>query len=975
MARLDGLPDIGTRDLAQIRTLLSILFRWGVERHLAHLYFYWSSAATQPAGGAPRPSNPRIVEAPGKTPEGALSRLIDFVSRILALIFTRRLELADPSSSHASDVRQTHVTKVLLTRHATPILQACIFLGWASSDTEIADTSLINQDTYKRSALRILTLLPPSQAFSSLGSIISNTSSPPPPHVKKSCASLLSEQLLRPGGLRGLFDAIFGEEATDNNKLDAPLAKLEYSSRILGAVPSQMTRKDYYSNIIPRLLSILSPESQSRLPVSTSAPSTPESHRRGASFAISRMLRTQPSLAASILLPILHGPFIHVASQDGSINLAHGSSPSTDPRCPTVDTSLGLMTALLTHTDPSPALLHALLTPILPPLSSLVFFLDAHPGIVLADPNIKDIVRSLIKTWARVVDREQALQALWATCQGAQGWGMDLENDMLDGRQYKEWARIDTCERSDITSLSEPASSPLDLRPDPVRLVGLLKYIDQKELSGALFVRTLDEYRTLRDAGSGVHPMRTLLHLNLIMEMVDQLGSTILTQTDHILSFIAHALEPSVIPTSKPPNSGKPKGNGLSLDDLKFVEPDSDDEEEEEGDGGNDMVFTAVNLLLSILEANPSITPANTPLLKIIASHLEPLANHPSQFIRQSASEVRLILKARLASDVSISAPDTDSPARKSALETYQEALKLVQDPILPVRAHGLLLLRHLIVPPTSRAGKAAPEPIEPALVPAILDVFMQAVQDDDSFIFLNAVQGLSAMVDRLGKDILKGLVDVYSRGIDGTGADMPKHELDKRLRIGEALGQVARRYGDALALCVDTLVPPLLQIIRSFHLPTALRTSAISVLAQCTETSSFSILPWSTDLVSAMLDLLRLETVSARPKEAKHEAEASTTDGRISEPMDSTPLSTSPKLAPFRRAALHFLTLVIRSAIADVYGGNQTSNPFDPGLASHARTVLSYISSTDVDGIVRVQAREALDMMKQYEKAKLGLE
>lgn len=163
MARLDGPPDIGTRDLAQIRTLLSILFKWGVERHLAHLYFYWSSGVTQPVGKTLRPiSHPnhsRLVEAPGKSSERELSRLLNIMSRILALVFARKFEVADPSSSHASDVRQTHITKVLLTRHAAPILQACILLGWVSSDTEIVDTSLMDQDTYKRSTLRILTLL------------------------------------------------------------------------------------------------------------------------------------------------------------------------------------------------------------------------------------------------------------------------------------------------------------------------------------------------------------------------------------------------------------------------------------------------------------------------------------------------------------------------------------------------------------------------------------------------------------------------------------------------------------------------------------------------------------------------------------------------------------------------------------------------------------------------------------------------
>lgn len=152
-------------------------------------------------------------------------------------------------------------------------------------------------------------------------------------------------------------------------------------------------------------------------------------------------------------------------------------------------------------------------------------------------------------------------------------------------------------------------------------------------------------------------------------------------------------------------------------------------------------------------------------------------------------------------------------------------------------------MLRQLIVPPRpvaavtkSTAGKpvpiaSSPTPsapadhgVDPALIPAILDVFMQSVQDDDSFVFLNAVQGLSAMVDRLGRSILIRLMDVYA---GGEGFDlrssMSKTALDKRLRVGEALGQVVRRCGDTLpaygALCPLILMTYTLTILPYLHL------------------------------------------------------------------------------------------------------------------------------------------------------------
>lgn len=166
-------------------------------------------------------------------------------------------------------------------------------------------------------------------------------------------------------------------------------------------------------------------------------------------------------------------------------------------------------------------------------------------------------------------------------------------------------------------------------------------------------------------------------------------------------------------------------------------------------------------------------------------------------------------MTARLASG---SSPSMNKKNNKSgeedSREIYQRALKLIQDPILPVRAHGLLLLRELVSPQTTSKGRmhmstknnqlTAP-PVDPALIPAILSIFFESVQDEESYIFLNAVQGLSAMADAFGKEILKGLMDAYTFGIGGVGVVLDKKEVDTRVRCGEALGQVIRRCGEAL--------------------------------------------------------------------------------------------------------------------------------------------------------------------------------
>ena len=202
-------------------------------------------------------------------------------------------------------------------------------------------------------------------------------------------------------------------------------------------------------------------------------------------------------------------------------------------------------------------------------------------------------------------------------------------------------------------------------------------------------------------------------------------------------------------------------------------------------------------------QANPNLNTQTTPILDDIFPLLESLAKESSEAIKPLAREARMVLTVRLASSSLPQASKAGaSKAGESPQETYQKALKLLQDPILPVRAHGLLLLRQLVSARPSNDGTLQGQgpALDRALVPGILSIFLQSLQDDDSYIFLNAVQGLSAMVDGFGRDVLKGLVEVYAKGLEGIGSTtLTQLDVDTRTRVGEALGQVIKRCGDAL--------------------------------------------------------------------------------------------------------------------------------------------------------------------------------
>lgn len=183
------------------------------------------------------------------------------------------------------------------------------------------------------------------------------------------------------------------------------------------------------------------------------------------------------------------------------------------------------------------------------------------------------------------------------------------------------------------------------------------------------------------------------------------------------------------------------------------------------------------------------------PILNEIFTKLEPLAVNGSSTLRPLAREARLVITARLAQG--LGSIKTKKNGEDDTKEIYQKALKLLQDPILPVRAHGLLLLRQLVGPEYKNNHE-----LGSALLPSILSIFLQSVQDEDSYIFLNAVQGLAALVDVHGKEILQGLVRDYAGGMEGLGGgNLTQRDIDVRTRIGEALSTVIKRVGSALSL------------------------------------------------------------------------------------------------------------------------------------------------------------------------------
>lgn len=77
-----------------------------------------------------------------------------------------------------------------------------------------------------------------------------------------------------------------------------------------------------------------------------------------------------------------------------------------------------------------------------------------------------------------------------------------------------------------------------------------------------------------------------------------------------------------------------------------------------------------------------------------------------------------------------------------------------LSDSLLPVRAHGLIALRKLLL---------AKDPTTLKSYNQILSIFFEQIADEDTYIYLGAINGLSALVDIFPQQILPFLCKEYN--------------------------------------------------------------------------------------------------------------------------------------------------------------------------------------------------------------------
>ncbi|KAJ2376145.1 hypothetical protein IW150_002152 [Coemansia sp. RSA 2607] len=189
--------------------------------------------------------------------------------------------------------------------------------------------------------------------------------------------------------------------------------------------------------------------------------------------------------------------------------------------------------------------------------------------------------------------------------------------------------------------------------------------------------------------------------------------------------------------------------------------------------------------------------------------------------------------------------------AADGEVRRFNAAVRDIRDELAPVRAHGILELRNMVLArsPVLQAGSARLE--------ATISLFVDMVKSPDSFVHLNAVRGLAALADAHGRLFIPRLVAMYCGG-DAGSQGIPS--LDEHVRVGEALMQSVRRAGMMLGEYAELVVPALLDEVRREHVDAesaVRRHSALAILAMCAETSALALHRWVGEITAVVEDIL----------------------------------------------------------------------------------------------------------------------
>lgn len=360
--------------------------------------------------------------------------------------------------------------------------------------------------------------------------------------------------------------------------------------------------------------------------------------------------------------------------------------------------------------------------------------------------------------------------------------------------------------------------------------------------------------------------------------------------------------------------------NNHKLAETKIIdsedEPDSDDEEEFDANVNSQARPVLLELLSAVLTevSDNDLTEESRGLLKKVLQKLTKLTkdtSHPVspndlKSINSLASRIQLMLSGDIPSN----------SVRELHAKTLSRAIASLNDPLVPIRAHGLYLLRQLI--------EAKSEVLS---IEFTIELHLIQLKDPEPFVYLNVIKGLESLIELDELEVIKTLTKIYTN-------EETNQDVDDRLKIGEVLLRYIQASNEMFSGKVsDIVVGATISMIRrsndeSQNQDIRIRMSSMSLLGTCCKVNPLGMLDRLTDALDCAIGILQLET-----KE---------------------------ELAVMRRSAV----VLIHDLILGT--SNTAEVPFPEDYRQKVLDVLRYVVDTDKDILTREQAQNVLDDIQE---------
>ena len=161
--------------------------------------------------------------------------------------------------------------------------------------------------------------------------------------------------------------------------------------------------------------------------------------------------------------------------------------------------------------------------------------------------------------------------------------------------------------------------------------------------------------------------------------------------------------------------------------------------------------------------------------------------------------------------------------------ESYENALMHLNDPMVPVKAHGLVMLRRLVEKRDSKCLENREQ---------VLATFLKHLKHDDSYIYLAAINGLIALTafGDPNEQVLDTLVESFLTCQTTNG----KLDVDNKLKIGESLTKTIKSYNELVPKYAPKLLNMFLNGCRSED--ELIRSSSLSNLGEMCKLMKYSL-------------------------------------------------------------------------------------------------------------------------------------